>query len=342
MQRRSLLQAALASAAASATWAAPVSIAHASAAPQRIRIAQQFGIAYLVLDVIRHHRLIEKHATLQGSKVDVEWIKISGATAMNEALLAGNIDIASAGTPPALVMWDRTRGRHNVKLVASLGSQPGYVITNAPHVHTLSDLTDKDRIAVPAAGVGYQSRTLQIEAAKLFGKARLNHFDKITVSLPHPDATAALISGKLEVNTHFSSAPFYYQAMQANPSIRKIASSYDILGGPSAFTVLYATEKFHHANRQAYAAFHAALLDASAWIAAHPDAAVDVFIAEQKSKLDPALLRRIVNDPDNQFSVVPERTYIYAERMHEMGVLQHKPTDWKDYFFPEMHDQAGS
>ena len=338
MQRRTLLQAAL----ASATLAAPFTFAHASAQPQRIRIAQQFGIAYLVLDVIRHHKLIEKHAAQLGAKVDVEWIKISGATAMNEALLAGNIDIASAGTPPALVMWDRTKGRHNVKMVASLGSQPGYVITNAPHVHKLEDLTDKDRIAVPAAGVGYQSRTLQLEAAKLFGKERFNHFDKITVSLPHPDATAALISGKLEVSTHFSSAPFYYQAMQANPNIRKIASSYDILGGPSSFTVLYATEKFHQTNRQAYTAFHAALLEASAWIAANKDAAVDVFIAEQKSQLSPDLLRRIVNDPDNQFSVVPERTYTYAERMYDIGVLKNKPAAWQDYVFPEMHNQAGS
>ncbi|MBY3280390.1 hypothetical protein [Rhizobium laguerreae] len=69
---------------------------------------------------------------------------------MNEALLANNLDIVSAGVPPALTMWDRTKG--NVKLVAALGSLPNYLITTNPNVHTLKDFSEKDRIAVPAAG----------------------------------------------------------------------------------------------------------------------------------------------------------------------------------------------
>ncbi len=43
---------------------------------------------------------------------------------------------------------------------------------------------------MPAAGVGFQSRTLQIETAKVFGDAQFKKFDAISVSLPHPDASA--------------------------------------------------------------------------------------------------------------------------------------------------------
>jgi len=55
--------------------------------------------------------------------------------------------------------------------------------------------------------VGFQSRTLQIETAKLYGNDDFKRFDKISVSLPHPDASAALIAGGAEITTHFSSPP---------------------------------------------------------------------------------------------------------------------------------------
>src|SRR5476649_151353 len=178
----------------------------------KISIAQQFGIGYLILDVVQDQKLIENHGKAEGLDIKVEWNSISGATAMNEALLAGALDVVSAGVPPALTVWDRTRGKQNVKAIASLGSMPNYLLSNNPAVKSIKDLTDKDRIAVPAAGVGFQSRTLQIETARIYGNADYKRFDNITLSLPHPDATTALISGGSEISTHFSSPPFQYQA----------------------------------------------------------------------------------------------------------------------------------
>ena len=47
------------------------------------------------------------------------------------------------------------------KAVASLGNFPYYLLSNNPQVKTIADLTEKDRIAVPAVGVSVQSRFLQ-------------------------------------------------------------------------------------------------------------------------------------------------------------------------------------
>jgi NitT/TauT family transport system substrate-binding protein len=318
--------------------AAPL-LAHAEG---KISIAQQFGIGYLILDVVKDQRLIEKHGKAQGLDIQVEWAQISGATAMNEALLAGSLDVVSAGVPPMLTLWDRTKGRQNVKAVAALGSLPNYLITNNPKVKTLKDLSDKDRIAVPAAGTGFQSRTLQIETAKIFGKDDYKRFDSISVSLPHPDATAALISGGTEVNTHFSSAPFYYQALAANSAVHKVISSYDILGGPATFNVLYTTQKFHDDNPKTYKAFYAALVEAAQFIKANKAKAADTFIRVQKSKLAPDLVRKIVEDPENDFTVSPYRSFVYATELHKLGVLKNKAESWKDYFFEEAYAQPGS
>jgi NitT/TauT family transport system substrate-binding protein len=322
-----------------------VALAAAFTAPAhaegKISIAQQFGIGYLILDVVQDQKLIEKHGKAQGIDIQVEWSQISGATAMNEALLANSLDVVSAGVPPMLTLWDRTRGRQNVKAVAALGSLPNYLITNNPKVKTLKDLGEKDRIAVPAAGTGFQSRTLQIETARVFGKDAYKKFDEISVSLPHPEATAAVIAGGSEINTHFSSAPFYYQALE-NKAVHKVLSSYDILGGPATFNVLYTTQKFHDENPKTYKAFYAALVEAAQFIKADKARAADVFIRVQKSRLSRDFVRRIVEDPENDFTVSPFRTFVYADELQKLGVLKNRAGSWKDYFFEEAYAQPGS
>ena len=40
---------------------------------------------------------------------------LSGGSAVNDALLSGAVDIAGAGVGPLLTIWDRTRGKQNVK-----------------------------------------------------------------------------------------------------------------------------------------------------------------------------------------------------------------------------------
>ncbi len=308
----------------------------------KISIAQQFGIGYLVLHVVKDRQLIEKHAKAHGlDDIEVQWRTISGATAMNEALLAGAIDVVSAGVPPMLTVWDRTHGRQNVKAVASLGSLPNYLLSNRAEVKTLQDLSEKDRIAVPAAGVGFQSRTLQIETAKRYGNADFQRFDRISVSLPHPDATVALTKGGSEITAHFSSPPFQYQALES-PNVHKLISSYDILGGQATFNVLYATEKFHDVNPKTYKAFYDALVEASQIIKADKAAAAETYIKVENSKLPLAFVKKIIEDPENDFTVSPQRTFTYAEKLHELGVLKNKAASWKDYFFEEAYDNPGS
>ncbi|WP_282344225.1 ABC transporter substrate-binding protein [Pseudomonas sp. PS02288] len=307
-----------------------------------ISIAQQFGIGYLILDVVKEQKLIEKHGKALGlDNVEVDWRTISGATAMNEALLANALDVVSAGVPPMLTVWDRTRGKQNVKAIASLGSMPNYLLSNRAEVKTLDDLSDKDRIAVPAAGVGFQSRTLQIETAKRYGNADFQRFDKISVSLPHPDATAALLAGGSEISAHFSSPPFQYQALE-NPKVHKLISSYDILGGQATFNVLYTTQKFHDENPKTYKAFYDALVEASQIIKADKAKAAQTYIDVEQSKLPLAFVQKTVEDPEIDFTVSPERTFIYAEKLNELGVLKNEAASWKDYFFEEAHVNPGS
>ncbi len=119
-----------------ATLSAGSLLAPATAqAEGEIRIAEQFGIVYLLLNVVRDQQLIEKHGKQDGLEIKVDWTQLSGGSAVNDALLSGSIDIAGAGVGPLLTIWDRTHGRQNVKAVASLGNFPYYLVSNNPKVN---------------------------------------------------------------------------------------------------------------------------------------------------------------------------------------------------------------
>ena len=319
-----------------ASFVAP-SVAHAEG---EIRIAEQFGIVYLLLNVVRDQQLIEKHGKEEGIDIKVDWTQLSGGAAINDALLSGSIDIAGAGVGPLLTIWDRTHGRQNIKAVASLGNFPYYLVSNNPQVKTIADITDKDRIAVPAVGVSVQSRFLQFAAAKQWGDKDFNRLDKYTLALPHPDATAALIAGGTELSGHFSNPPFQDQALK-NPNVHVVLDSYDLLG-PNSPTVLFATEKFRNDNPKTYKAFTEALAEAAEFAQNDKGAAADTYIRVTKANIDRAELLKIIDNPQYEFTVTPKNTYPLAEFMYRIGAIKNKPESWKDYFFQDAKPLQGS
>lgn len=62
---------------------------------KEVRIAIQYGIAYLPALIARESGLIEKHAkSARLGDIQVKWSQFSGANVMNDALLAGSLDFA--------------------------------------------------------------------------------------------------------------------------------------------------------------------------------------------------------------------------------------------------------
>jgi len=319
-----------------AIGAAPV-----ASAEGQLRIVEQFGTVYLPLHVLRDQKLIEKHGKTAGIDIKIEWTKLSGGGAINDALLAGAVDIGAAGAGPVIVLWDRTRGSADVKVIAALGEQPNYLITNNPNVKTLKDFTKADKIAVPAVVVSQQSRLLQIAAEQEFGEGKYNALDELTVNLPHPDATAALLSGSATITAHFSNPPFQEQALQ-DPKIHKVLSSYDIMGGRITPVLLYATSKFRADNPKTFKAFYDALSEASQWIETHKAEAAATYIRAEQSKLDPAFVLSVIDNKDVSFTTIPQGTFKYASFLAKIGAIKNKPASWKDYTFEELHDKPGS
>jgi len=313
----------------------------AHAEVSEIHVSRQYGISYLPLMIMEDQKLIEKHAKASGIDVKVDWSKFASGAVMNDALLSGNLQFASGGVAPFTTLWAKTRSNLDVKAVAAINSMPLYLVTNNPKVKTLKDFTDKDKIALPAVKVSIQAVTLQMAAEKAFGAGQEHKLDHLTVSMSHPDNETALLSGKSEITAHLSSPPFQYQELE-HKGMHRVLNSYDVLGGPATFNVVWTTAKFHDENPKVYAAFVAALDEATAQINGNKRAAAETYlrISKDKDSLDDIL--KMLNDPEIKYTTTPNNVMKYVDFMHKIGSIKVKPDSWKDMFFPNAQKLSGS
>ena len=150
-----------------------------------------------------------------------------------------------------------------------------------------------------------------------------------------------MISGKSPVNSHYAVSPFYYYEL-ATPGVHPVLKSYETLGGPHVNGVLIASPAFSKDNPTIANAVLAAQQEANAFITAHPADAAAIYIALSGDKHGVAELEKMIVDPDNVWTTVPQKAMAFATFMHKVGRLKHEPDDWKKLFLPNVQDGQGS
>lgn len=180
-------------------------MAPAQAEVKEVRFARQLGLGYLQFYVMQDQKLVEKHAAASGlGPLTVTYLPLGTPTALTDALLSSNVDIVGIGLPAFLTMWDRTQRNVKVRGIVALNRQPAYLLTRKANIKSLKDFTAEDRIALPAPKVSVQAIMLHMVADKQLGK--FDALDHLTVAMSHPDGTAAMLGGRSEITSHFTSA----------------------------------------------------------------------------------------------------------------------------------------
>jgi len=310
-----------------------------------VRIGDQFGLLYLPLRVVVDQKLIEKHAASAGiSNVRVVLQQLSGGGAANTALLSGSIDLALGGIPPLLQLWDKTRGTDSeVRAMLAVCHMPYLLYTNDVRVRKLEDyvgLTDH-KIATISAKVSTQAITLQMAAARTWGIENAFKLDDMTVSIPHPQALAAVLSGNSPVKSHFATLPYSY-TLERSGKAHRILSSYEMVG-PHTGVVLYNTARWKRENPRLFAAVAAAFSEAFQLIRSNPRDAARAFVESTKSPLAIDEVTGIITDPA-QVEYRPDIrvTEVYAQFLHRINTISNLPKSWKDYSWETVHGLAGS
>jgi NitT/TauT family transport system substrate-binding protein len=313
----------------------------ASAEVREIRLARQSGLGYLPLMVMESEKLIEKRAKSRGlGDVDVKWTTFAAGNVMNDALLSGSLDIASGGPPPMITLWAKSNG--DVRGIAAMTSMQIYVNTRDPNVRAVKDFSDRNRIALPAVKVSVNAIVLQMAAEQAFGPGNYAKLDPITVSLGYPDSNVALMSGTGEIDSAFTTPPYYYRQLQ-KPGIHTALKSYEVLGGPATNNVMWTTRRFHDENPGAYGAVLDAFEDAIAFIYKNPRRAAEIYQAiAHDTSVSVDDLVPMLNDPAMQYTTTPQNVTKYSDFMFRLGSIKSKPASWKDLFFENIHDKPGS
>ncbi|MFE3836123.1 ABC transporter substrate-binding protein [Pseudogemmobacter sonorensis] len=298
-----------------------------------LRLAKQFGIGYLPLTLIEEQGLLEKHAAEAGIEFKVEWLRFTGGSGMNEALLSNNVDVAAGGVGPALTIWARTRENMKVRGIAALESMPLYLVTTDPEVKSLEDFGQGHRIALPAVKTSIQAITLQMAAEKYLGEGKHDALDHLTVSMGHPDALLALMGGQSEINAHFGAPPFQNQELKAG-NAHKVLDSYDVVGGPHTFNMIWAKSEFVEGNPRTVAVLMAALEEAMAFIEASPEEAAEIWMGAESTNLTKEEVVELITDARVNWSTTPEGIEPYLDYMNRAGLVSADGVDWREVFFP--------
>lgn len=315
----------------------------AGAETDHIRLSHGYSSSYLALMIVRDRHLLEKHVEAMGlGKVDVSWQTLDGGNVINDAILAGSVDVAGIGVPGFITLWSKARGipRSEVIGVSAISGGAMWLNTNKPNIHTLRDFTDKDRIALPGIKTSFAAIALEMAVAKEFGMDQYARLDPLTVGMPHPDAAIALLGGKSEITAHMASPPFSNQEV-ADPKIHRVFDTMDVFG-PLTILMTMASKPFADANPRLMVALIGATDEAVAFIGTHKRDAAETYVRVMHAKTPVEDLLKVLEDPEAIYSTTPAGTMQYAQFLAHAGTIKVVPKAWTDLFVAPLHDRAGN
>ena len=343
----------------------------------KVIFGMQPGLPYLPFLIMKDLRLVERHAAKAGMEdVAIEYKMIFGATPATTAVLSGEVTVMAMGVPAAIAVWDRTRDSRKVKVIGAVCAAPMYLNTTNPRVRSIEDFSRVDRIALPFIRTSTQAVVLQMAVSQRFGTRQYTELDDLTVGMTHAAATRHLLQKTGGITASFSSPPYQeYQQRSKAVQVRRVLSSFDVLGGPASFIVAVSDERFATERPEMFAAVYAALNEAQALIASNPPQAAEIFVRLTKdldrkgtgagrgagvgpgagndsgATLDEVLIAAVnerarimslLMNPEVRFDVAPQRLMTFAKFMHSTGTIGRLPKEWQELCFEPVHKQSGS
>ncbi|WP_315832100.1 ABC transporter substrate-binding protein [Bradyrhizobium prioriisuperbiae] len=307
-----------------------------------VKIGIGFGIGFLPTFILRDMNLIEKHAKAAGLDVKTEYQRISGSSAMQDAVLSGSVDLGTYGVAAMLFAWDKARNTpQQIFGIAGVNSSPLILVTNKPEVKKISDLAPTDKIAMPAL-VSPQMYALQMVSEKIFGPGQEDKLKPQVVALPHPESLNAMLSGGTEVKAYFAPPPFAQIALESGKA-HAITSTEEAFGGRSSFLIVGATKRYLDANPKMIEVVVKALTEASDLIRNEPDKAAELYLKAEPSKLfDQAKVAALLKANPDDFGVAVYGVKQTADFMARQKLIKTVPANFKDVFIGPVQQTASN
>lgn len=284
-----------------------------------LRVAEQFGIAYAPLTIMKQRGLLE--AALPGMRV--EWVQLGGPAAMREGMLSGDIDIGFMGIGPMLIGVDAGM---DWRSFGALSANEVAFVTSRDYVRSLRDLKPSDRIAVLGPGSTQYILLCMAARAEMGDPAA---FDARLATLSHPDAMSAMLAGG-EVALHIATPP--YSSLEVAAGMRKILTGEQLMGGPFSFICGVAMNDLYEQKRPVYDAFRACLGEAIGILNDDLPAAAQALAPVYG--VDPDMLLRDMSEGGTIYGMALHGVDALAREMAALGLIGRAPGR-DEYAFPE-------
>lgn len=228
-----------------------------------LNIAEQFGIAYAPLNLMRELGMLEEKLP----DITIEWKQFGGPTAIREAMLSGDVDFGFMGVGAALVGMNSGM---EWKYATGISANEVALVTDKENIYSLADFTNQDRIAILNPGCTQHILLCMLAKQQLGDPMAMD--DRI-VSMSHPDAMNALIADT-EISAHFATPPYLQEELAHGMHI--VADGEDIVGGQFTFISGVAMTSFYEEHPELYHAFIETLNEAIDYINTNTEEAVKI------------------------------------------------------------------
>ena len=278
---------------------------------QTVTIAEQFGLAYAPVQIMRLQQLIEK----ENPKVAVNWVQLENTAAIREAIVAGRVDVGFGGIPPFLIGWDSGM---EWKIAIGLSSAPLGLVTKREGIKTLEDFTEQDKIILPQPG-SIQHILLSMALERSYGDSHL--LDNNLLTMSHPNGLSAMLSDA-SAAAHFTSPPYLFLELK-QPGFSLLLTGEEAMGEEFTFIVGSVTRDLHDNRKKAYDAFLGAVAKAVDFITENPRAAAELLAPEYN--LDTDILYSYLTYQGMDFTTSINGVMTFANFMKENGYLKKLP-----------------
>jgi NitT/TauT family transport system substrate-binding protein len=276
--------------------------------------------------------------------VKVTFQAVSSGIVVSDLLLSRNADVGVGGNVPLFVLWDKTSGPQKVRGIMSFSRANMFLLTVDPHITSMRDFNDTDRIAMTDVRSTTYSMLIQMAAAKEYGWDQSDHYDRMTVAMGNNEALAAMLSGRMEVKSHMTILPHSTMELKSG-KVRIILNSKELLGAPYTTVASFTTERLKKENPTVYAAVVAGLQESIDFINAHPGEAAQAFVKKERftGTIDELVEMIKRKTPDElSFNSTPNTTKLFTDFMYKSGTLRNLPKSWKDIWFENNWGKEGS
>jgi len=289
-------------------------------ATEEIVLADQFGIAYAPLEIMKEMQFLEKALADSGQETtQVSWKKFGNTSAIREAMLSGSLDVGFVGIPPFLLGLDNGM---DWKIFSGLSESKVALVTKDIAIQSLSDLTKNHKIILPQPG---SIQHILLQMASKYQLDDAHAFDDQLIALSHPDGVTAFTAGDVS-QLHFTTPPYLQEDLK-NQEAHELIDGETSFGGAFSFIIGICQKPLYEDQRR-YDALVKAIEDSVAYMAENQTETLEILA--RVYDYPPDILKQLIYSDQMKFTTEVKGLDHFVEFMVETGSLK------KEYSAPSL------